>query len=180
MLGACLLIGAGYVSAVRSLSIGGSWAVIGQQVDVDRVDGRPTYEIGFAPDLPGIRFALTLSNGGPLPMTVRLAAPNEQAATDLDQIVGLRVVKVGEAEGSISEEATVAVDVVEIPAFGERSVVFEGRSAGCDVARTWNAEARQSRRAITLEAAILGVWHEFSLDLPFDQVIGPPPPGVCP
>jgi hypothetical protein len=173
-------VGGGYVVGLRPLAIEGGWAVVGTEIDVDEIGGRPDYEVGFAPDLAGVRFALMLRSGGPLPMTVRLAAADEQAASDLDRIVGLRVVKVGEAEGSISEEATVAVDDVEIPAFGERWVVFEGRSPGCEVARTWNAEARQGRGAIALEATVLGIGREVSLVLPFGQVIGPPLPGVCP
>jgi hypothetical protein len=172
--------GVGYLVGVRPLAIEGDWAVVGTEIDVDEIGGRPDYEVGFTPDVVGVRFALMLRNGGPLPMTVRLPAADEQAAADLDRIVGLRVVKVGQAEGSISEEATVAVEDVEIPAFGERRVAFEGRSAGCEVARRWNAEARQSRGAIALEATILGIGHEISLVLPFGQVIGPPPPGVCP
>jgi hypothetical protein len=180
LLAAALVVGVGYLVVVRPLTIGQAWAVIGTQLGGDvHFDARPVYEVEFAPDQPGFRFGLLLGNNGPLPMTVRLAVPDEQSATDLDRIVGLRLDRSAATEGSTTMEDTVPVESVEIPAFGQRWVVFEGRWASCDVARTWNVDARQSRQSVRLDAALLGIRHEVSLALPSEQQFGPPPPGVC-
>jgi hypothetical protein len=176
---AAVVVGIGYVAGVRQLSIGGAWAGGGTELGSSDPGASATYEVAFVPDQATVRFGLLLQNNGPLPITVRLTTPDAQSATDLDRIAGLRVDRSAATEGSTTMEDTVAIEAVEIPAFGQRWVVFEGRSSTCAVARTWNALASQSRQSVQLEAVLLGVGRTVSLALPFEQRFGPPAAGVC-
>lgn len=120
-----------------------------------------------------------LRNEGPLPLTLRLPTTDAQSEGDLNRIVGLRVDRHGQAEGSMAEQATTAVDDVGIPAFGQRWVIFDGRTASCDTAGTWSAQASQARQAVRLEAGLLGVERGISLELPFVQQVDGLRKGVC-
>ncbi len=167
-----------YAETVVPLSVG-SWAVKGMQEDVDRIDGRPTYVLGYAPDLAGLRFGLLLRNDTLLPATVRLA-PEPPPGVGLDDLTGLRVCRPEAGDGCFAEEATMAVEAIEIPAWAERWVIFEGRFAGCDMVRSGGPDWVATRGSVHLEASILGFEREVDLALPFVQRLGPPPAAACP
>ncbi|MGH2407463.1 MAG: hypothetical protein ACRDF7_05195 [Candidatus Limnocylindrales bacterium] len=178
--GAVLVVGFGYVEAVRPVSIGNAWAVVGKEAEVGSFEGRRTYDSAFVPEQSGIRFALDLRNVSVLPFTIRLTDPGVDTPGHLDRLVELRVDPPGSNEGSTTTESTVPADVIELPAGGERWVVFVGLFASCAEAASWSPGSSEVRRSVFLEARSLGLARSIELELPFDLQVGAPPTSVCP
>ena len=168
-----------YASATQPLAVDGAWFAAGDRAATPGTDGRPRFSLLFAPNEAGLRFGLSLRNGTLLPETVRLA-PEPPPGVGLDYLTGLRVCTAGTPDGCFSAASTLGVKAVEIPARSERWVVFEGRFAGCDIVSEGGPYWVATRDSVLVTTSLLGVDQDVDLELPFEQMISVPPPGVCP